>query len=451
MRNSSEKIRGGLLLLLPALALTAYFLTHTHHKTEDVSTPLVMAGRQANALGPASRPQDMLSRRDFDVRAPAVDRSNSIAHPGDRMDKVLKLRDNASPESIRTLKQFLEDSDHGVVAEAVDALVHIGVEGGFGEEVLNILEEKARDASFIGRRDALLGAATIGKDRLAPMIGELLAEGSENGNEELRAMLANALTLINSPICVPHLEVLLSKAENPETRRNCYETLAGIGSAEALSLLEKGLSSSKDEDQAASIMALARLDRPEMGEKLSEALKNDRLGPVAVQTLVMSEAAPVIISDFMQREDVNEDQRLQLLKNIASFSTHASGPVRESIAEALEPYIDSPDKDIQVQAIRGLGQLAGKRSGDVLLPKLYAEDPQVREAALQAFVAYTTPKNYTALLDLLWDPNEKTRRTAMWFAQKFVNTSDREIMERAMEHDDPFIREHAANLLAQIK
>lgn len=364
-----------------------------------------------------------------------------------RVQAVLGLRKHPSPEAINVLLNFLNDKDSVVVSEAIDTLGFIGLNSDTADLVYEILEEKARDKSFALRGQALITAAMIGKDRLLPLVSDLISEE----NDRAKDPAVRALSLIGSPACVRHLEVLLHKSDDPEIRRNAFNILAKIDTPEALDLLKEYVHSSNDRDQAATALALSRLNRPELNEMLADEIQEKGLEKDILRALATSPAAPSIFGDLLQREDVEKEQKVSWLKTLAKYSS-AYGPSerRRELKEAVEPLLDSPDATIQKEAIRAIAGIGAEDTDKALIPKLESKDPEVRKETAFSLIGYVTPKNYKALLDLLWDDDQETRRIALMCIQQFVGESDRETLEKARDHPDELISKHVSILLDQV-
>lgn len=371
--------------------------------------------------------------------------------PAARIQAAALLRNQHTLEAVRLLEQFLADSDPDVLSEAMDSLGNIGLNGGLGEQVFAILQEKVKDPSFARRDQALLSAAMIGKGRALPLISDFLSSENGKDSELARNIASRALNLIADPSCVPQLKSLMEESKDPGVKRNSIDALARIGTPEAISLITKNISSSDPGDQAASVAALARLARPEFNQMLAEAVQNGTLQKSALQALAASPAAPQVFSSLLADESLSRDKKISVMKEIGSGPLSGEQEVRTQIASSLRPFLDSPDTDLQLEAIRTLGQVGGKETGEFLLPKLYSEEPQVRQEALNSFIGYVSPNNYQVLFDLLWDNDEKTRRTAMFFVSRFVNNSDVDVLQRAAGHEDQYIQEHATKLLSQLR
>lgn len=363
-----------------------------------------------------------------------------------RVQDVLSLRENPSQDSVDLLVQFLNDPSVLVVQESIDTLGFIALKNGeLKGTVLQVLTESAMDKDFPERGHALITAAIVGKEKTLPLVSKFLSEDRE-GVEDYAV---RALSLINSPESVPLLQSVLETAGDGEVRRNCINVLARIDTPETLDMLKTHAASSKGSDQAASVAALSRLNRADSNQMLMDLVKDDRLGEKALLALSMSPSAPIIYSELLNGADLDLDRKISLIRSIRNDSLYAPGKTRGEIVQTLTPLLDSEETEIQVETLKTISQLGGgeEYTAELLLPKLKASDPEVRREALSSFLAYTNPWNYKDLLDLVFDENEETRRMALFASERFVDNSDLEILERAANSEDEFIRERAKKLL----
>lgn len=364
-----------------------------------------------------------------------------------------KLRANPSPESLKAVAEIMNNNfDRTILAEAVDTMGAIGLNGSYAQDAFNFLGAKAMDKGFPQHDQALVTAALVGKDQALPLVSQLLQQASEPGgpNAESKEVLSRALNIVSSPECVPLLTELIGQTSDPSTRRTSYEALAKIGTPEALSFLEQQVQSTKGTDQATSVLALSRADSPASREWVVTALQNDTLGDEAKKLLLMSKAAPEIFSQFLTNESIDSAKKISVLHELSKNMLTASGDVREHLALSITPLLYT-DGDVQKEAIKLLGQYGTKETSEILFPFVYSSDPEVRKDAFFSYMGYTTPANYTYLYDFLDDSDQNTRRMAMAMIERFYSDADRSDLEKASASQDPYIRERAARLLSGTK
>jgi HEAT repeat protein len=366
-----------------------------------------------------------------------------------RIQEILRLRKEPSPEAVDRLAQSLTDPSRTLVVEAIDTLGFLALEdGSLRDSVWKILKEKALSEAFPEQGHALVTAATVGGEESLPVIREYL---SGEGDGKAR-FAVRALALVNSPDSVPLLESLLQTNEDPEMRRLCFDVLARIDTPETVALLEAHAAASSGAEQAASVAALSRLDRPETNRMLADLVRRGRLDDPARQALAVSPASPEIYEDLLSGGDLRLPQKVDLLKEIRSTSLYAPGETRSDMVSVLVPFLDHPDAAVQMEALKAVSQLGGgeEYTADLLLPKLKSANPEVRQTALASFLGYANPWNYKEVSDLIFDSDEQTRRMALFAFERFVNQSDVEVLRRAADSEDEFISERAEMILEQL-
>jgi HEAT repeat protein len=290
----------------------------------------------------------------------------------------------------------------------------------------------------------------LGKDQVLPMLSTLLDEQGTDllGDTNKQEVIARALNLVSSPSCIPVLTKIVAGTSDQGTRRNSYEALARIGTPDAFSYLQQQAQSTTGTDQAASAVALARSDSPELRQWIAGAIQDGTLGKDAVKALSISTAAPDIFGNVLLKDGVAPAQKLDMLKELETYGVR--GPEREKLATAIAPLLYS-DGDLQKEAIKVVGELGGKDVSDLLFPFLYSDDPSVRKETFFSYIGFANPGNYQYLFDFLNDPDQKTRRMAISMIERFYGDSDRDALEQASQSQDPFISQQAQKFLTRFK
>jgi HEAT repeat protein len=368
-----------------------------------------------------------------------------------RVRAVRSLRDHPSPEAVDLLCKFMKDNNKVVVRAAIDILGYVGLHGDqkeVGDVVFDILAKKAMDKSFPDRDFALTTAALIGKESLLPVISDFLFESEEKEAESARDAAMRALSLIDSPACIPLFEeLLMEKTEDPDVHQVAFDTLASIGTPEALALLEEHFVTSNGADQATSAQALAWVNKPEFNQVLSNQLKKGNLEDYTVEVLATSPAAPEIFGRLLS-ETTEKEKKISYLKKLAIYAPTGTREVRSGVTAAIAPLLDSPDTEIQIETIKTIAQIGTEDTGDILIEKLEESDESsVRQEVLVAMCVYATKDNYKPLLDLIWDEEQEIRRTALMLAEQFIQDSDLPVLEKARDHKDETIREQVKTIL----
>lgn len=390
------------------------------------------------------------SRQTTDLPTKNIDKDFSGKSISELVQLCLSYRGNPSPEAVETLTTLLNHASDAVASTAITTLTAIAAKGHQSEEIFTILKEKAGDMTYFQRGPALLAASQLGKERMLPTVSELVAKQSDISNEAEYQLASRALSVINSPEAVPYIDSLLAKTTGMETRQNCFHTLASIASPEAEAILVEYAMSSTGDDQTGSALALAHGNISEAETVLAAGIREERFESGTVEALASSETAHTIFGQLLNDDGLPDDQKIKLLDILAKRTVTGSGPTRRNVSSAIEPQLGSENPDVQIHAIRAIGQLGHPDTDNMLQPMLVTEDDRVRKEAFYAFLGYAHPSNYTVVYDFLWDSDEKVRRTAMISLERFVNSDDRDILEKAAQHPDEFLRQRAQTLLDQL-
>ena len=451
MKKTLFKIGG--FIIISILAGAGYvIMIHDNHQ----------AGKSDN-VAPARSPNISSDVAETPLNAPApTDSFKSTASLTETLsDKDLKellkqfysYRQNPNSDAVSILSYFLDHTNRVVVFEAIDTLSHIALENDDQREtVFKILQAKAADESFAQRDRALFMAAMIGKDRMLPIVATLINNPDEHSPVESYDVASRALAGIGGRESVPYLDDLLTKVQDLEVRRNCYETLARIETPEALSILEEEVLSTEGDDQTAGAAALARLNNPEVVNFLADSIQAQKFNKETIARLSYSAKAPEIFGSLLNSETLTEESKIDLLETLANHSVDGNDDLRADMNALMVQVMEASESpQIKIHAIKVIGELGEKSSPDILRPYLKAEEPDIRKAAYFSFVDYTNPKNYTELYPFLWDKDQNVRRTAMTSLARFVNYDDIEILKKASQHEDEFISKYANTLLEQLE
>ncbi len=367
-----------------------------------------------------------------------------------RVQAVLSIRKYPSVEAVDILSRFIDDKDAAVVSVAIDTLGVIGLDGEIKDIVLYLLEEKARDKEFSARGQALITASMLGKDdRMLPVISAYISEGDDTGGSDFAV---RAMSFIASPECIPYLRTLLDESEDSEVHKNALQILTKIDTPEAFSILNEQLISSDEEKQTTSAWAISAHNSPEFNEVLKKAIADNTLRKGAISVVATSQAAQAVFSELLQDDDIKKGDKISWLKILADNTIDSTSSVRSGVASAVEPLLNSDDRDLEIQAIKTLGELGAEReaTAQVLAPKFKSNSLEVRKTAIEAYYSYCTPYTYKELESLWWDKDENIRRSAFSLSERFFDSSDREVLENATKHTDEFISKQSKSILEQL-
>ncbi|MCD4754830.1 MAG: HEAT repeat domain-containing protein [Deltaproteobacteria bacterium] len=426
-------------------------IRNTQEVEEAKSTCTTEQQKAKTSIVPADQKDDRTSADSgkhftwYDSALEALSDPNGTA----RVQAILSLRNYPTPEAVDILSRFLDDKETAVVSEAIDTLGVIGSDSEIKDLVLNLLEEKARDKEFSARGQALITASMLGKDnRMLPVISDYISEGDDTG----RDLAVRAMSFIASPECIPHLSKLLDESDDQEIHENASHILAEIDTPEAFSILHNQLISLDEDRQSSTAWALSVQNSPEFNDVLKEAIADNTLRKGAISIVATSAAAPAVFSELLQDDDIKKEDKIFWLKILAEKTIDSSVAVRSGVASAVEPLLNSEERDLEIQAIKTLGELGAEidATAQVLAPKFKSNSLDVRKAALEAYYSYCTPNTYKELETLWWDKEENIRRSAFSLSESFFDSSDREVLENATKHTDEFISKQSKSILEQL-
>ncbi len=355
-----------------------------------------------------------------------------------RIGAVRQLWGKTTPETVELLSMFLDDKERAVAEEAIDALGNIALNSDLNEQVLEILTDEATDKKSRVRGPALMTAAMIGdQDHLLPVISSII----EENNESALDYAVRAIGFINGPEAVPYLKKVLEKDISRDLQRNVYTMLMDSDSEDAMKIIEDATYSKNKEKQVNTVWALSRSNTDTNTQILSGAVKANKLGDESLSIIASSRAAPAVFDEAFQSDNLTNNDKRNLLRFISNNTQMAPKDVRNQVAEAIRPLLNSPDIQVQKDAIDAIGKIgADSNQAEALVPELESDSPILQGAALKAYAQYTTPSTYKPLIKLWYSEDEKIRRTAFFLSSAFLNNSDMEDLEQATKHTDEFIR-----------
>ncbi len=453
MGNNSMKNLGIFCILLVVLGTAVYFLSTTGNGKEKKLTSESTVSQSQEQVGVESSPPVAENGALEDELPQDAQAVLNDPNPGERIKAILGLRKIKTEASVRALEQFLNDKDNAVVEEAIDALLYIGTES---EElkgrVFEILVTKAQDEEFGSRDEALVGAARLGFDnQILPVIQSFIEKQDENGSEEFRLAAARALTFVSTDAGIDYAVKLVELSDDPSINRIAYNIFSKSDSPATLEILRESVHSNDKTKQMNGIWALTRKSNPKFNAIIKEALVENSLGKDALSLIAQSPSAPDVFREIFSTNDVSVDNQLAYLKVLEKHALNAPNDVRRGLKTTLEPLLNSSDREIEVQAIRTLGRIGGGiDTAEVLRPKFKSKDIDVRREAVVAYASYATPDNYKPMLELLWDDDKKVRESVLVLSGRFINESDRAVLEKALKHEDKVVRKQAEAILQSL-
>ena len=365
---------------------------------------------------------------------------------GLRVKAAMDLRNQFSPEAVELLEMFLNDSDPAVVAEALDSLGFIGLNSELNDMVFEILAEKARDHNFRARGNALMTAARMGKgDEVLPIIADCIKEDTP----ESESIAIRAMAFVASKECIPHIVEVLERDPDSEVLRDSFNLLAKINTPESINILVDNLRAEDPQRRKYAVWALTRkADDDDLKERLTLAVANQELDKDVLGVIASSPMAADIFGEVLQSEEIEKEDKIDMLEALADNSIKAPGHIRNKMAKELLVLLQSNDPDLEVAALEAISDMGAQEDlSDELAELLESDDFLVQQAALKAFIQYCTPDTYKPLKKLWYHKEEQMRRTAFFFSEAFLNHSDIPDLEKASNHSDEFIAKHSKMML----
>ena len=378
----------------------------------------------------------------------------AIAEMQAKIKQIQSFRQAPTAEAVKILANYLSGQEDFVLhRETLDTLGVIGRNNEeLKEQVLAVLLERAGDSAYYFRGDALITASLVGdREALFPVIEQFIEEpGDDSKGFAVRAMAMMSLPGCHE--CVGYLEKILAETDDEQIVKNSAKILADIATPEALGLLQQELLSTQDaKQQATAAWAMALKNDSSNNRVLIDAIENNALGDEALAAIASSNAAADIYAELLKNENVSNDNLISYLEQIGTYSTYAPKQVRTSLVESIKPLLSSGNAAVEKAAIEAIGKVgAGTDQTAVLAPKLESGSFEIQQATLQAYKEFMTPSTYKPLIKLWYDNDEQIRRTAFFMASIFVNTSDLPELEKATNHEDPFIRKQSAVLVKNL-
>ena len=452
MKKKSLRLK---LIISSAIFIVAIisYLSFSNNKSSTKKSCSVseqgVTGQTANSGSDLTKPNKKHSKQSDTLNQTKTDLDKNISSI---FNQLIAFRKQPSEDALNIICGYLNNPNRVIAKTAINTLAVVGSKIGRNEYVFNILAKKAMDKEFNYRGDALLTAATVGKDKLLPIVSEYISEAGKDSDFAGYDYASKAIALISSPACVPYLNSLLNNTEDEELHRNCFETLARIATPEAAGILEEHLLSSNLKDQTSSALALTRLNSPEYNQIMADKIIDKSFQANTISAILASRAAPDIVERVIKEKAMESKDKSALLNNIGAETPYISKNMRNEISSSIGSLLTDKKetKRVKLEAIKTLHKLGGEETADLLAPELKNEDPDIRREAAFAFTLYADPYNYTALSDLIWDSDKKTRRTALLTISRFISEEDRPLLEKAVEHEDEYIRNRAQELLDSI-
>jgi HEAT repeat protein/WD40 repeat protein len=337
--------------------------------------------------------------------------------------------------SVPALLEILDDSDAGLVLEAVVLLGRLRERKGVKPLVLLI----ERSVAAV-RAHAAEALGQIGDTHAAPVLARLL----QDRDLGVRVNAAAALAKMPSLTVLRQLLQALSDAD-ADVRVEVVQALGEVGSAEAAEPLAALLSSTDAAERAAVAEALGKLGDPRAVEPLLELVAE---GQEATQVRAIG-----ALRKFPDRRAV--EALLNLVEHprpsvrsraVDTLGTIGGKPVVPRLAQVLK---SDRAPEVRCSAVRALGEI-GDPSAIPLLETALQDEFSVRCRAIVALGEIRDLAALPAVLAMLRDPLPEVRYQATVALGELGHRNGRGALEPLLEDENAMVRRGAAKALEKL-
>lgn len=372
------------------------------------------------------------------------------------MGKINAYYSSPGEVELSTLVPYLDHADQHIVNNTLDLLVFMAKSGFKEKDIFSLLASISADSNNKLREEAMIKAAMLGRDEMLPIIASYIGEQSDdlNQNDLILAYqtASRALSAMRNQDSVPFIKDLLDKTDEPDIRFTNYQTLAALGTSEAIDLLMLQAESTQGMNQINSALALARTESSEGFGFLSEAIETDSISATTVAKLAASPQAVKIFSVNLNAPETTEKVKLQLLNKLARFAPNGNDKSREKMTKEMVHFIGENDELIlKMKAMDVIDEISAETTVEIMPSFFDAEEVELRRKAVDIFASYTNASNYQILEKSLWDSDQKIRRVAISAMGMYMGKQDVNILKKASEHEDKFLQQQANKILQQLE
>jgi HEAT repeat protein len=217
--------------------------------------------------------------------------------------------------------------------------------------------------------------------------------------------------------------------------------------AVAVETVVAGLSKPDPRIRFVSAEILANMPLPGAARPLVQALE-DPEGSVrvaALKALARANEASALLEVSVCLDDPDPEVRLQAMESLYQLAKYPKG-----IRVRLDARLEDPDPRVRAQAASLLLRLGDyPRARAVLPPMLDSANPQVRQAALQAYASWGASSGYAIVEKYLQDPAPTVRQAAARALAKIEPQRAGDKLVAILSDENRAVREAAAELLGE--
>jgi HEAT repeat protein len=217
--------------------------------------------------------------------------------------------------------------------------------------------------------------------------------------------------------------------------------------AVAVEMVVAGLQMPDPRIRFVSAEILANMRVPGAAQPLVQALEDPEwsVRVAALKALARTNESSALLEVSACLDDPDAEVRLQAMEALYQLAKYPKG-----VRVQLDARLDDPEPKVRAQAASILLRLGDDpRARGVLPPMLNSTDPQVRQAALQAYASWGAPSGYAAAEEFLHDPVPIVRQAAARALAKIEPQRAQEILIATLADENLSVREAAAELLGE--
>jgi HEAT repeat protein len=216
----------------------------------------------------------------------------------------------------------------------------------------------------------------------------------------------------------------------------------------AIETVVAGLSKPDPRIRYVSAEILANMPVPGAAQPLVRALEDpeESVRVAALRALSRANETSALLDISACLDDPEPDVRLQAMQALYQLAKYPRG-----LRIQLDQRLNDPDPRLRAQAASFLLRLGDhSRARQVLPPMLASADPQVRQAALQAYAAWASPDGFAVAREFLHDPSPIVRHAAANALAKIDSEQARPELLMILSDENRSVREQAAVLLGEM-
>ncbi|WP_303722614.1 HEAT repeat domain-containing protein [Malonomonas rubra] len=399
-----------------------------------------------------------LQDKDENVRYAVVETLGKLRSV-DAVEGLLKLLETSEPGLQFTIFEALTSIGKGVPAAQIlpyaqNALLRKAVFNCLGQlcdvAAIPVLQKGLSDPMRKNREVALLSFGQLVKslaldgglsvERETDEVIERLLDYLRHEQLEYRRAACYVLSLFPDAPVVSHILPLLAEEE---LRADVVCAARNVPKTVFAGLLES--TKLNDESALYLIYLLGELGCSEIEPLALEGIQAEdpqfRYASIIALGEIGTEKAIPLLGDALE-DDIAE------LRDAASDALRLIGrKVPREVVQTISPYLESPESELRLLAVRTLGNMPVGNVESFLLLALKDATPAVRCEALRSLAGHNSPRLLSGLSLALTDEVADVRRLAASALGSFPAQKSTSILKHVLEDSDPWVRMEAIRAL----